>query len=630
MKPRNVIVLLVIALLCAGAWFWLEEGGGSGADTTLPAVWPKFEKHDVTAIQLSGQGSTLKLSRHGGPTDRWDVLAETELVRADANAIDDLLAALSGQSVSVKIERAKASDADFAGYGLTDPLVQIELTVPGEPIRLRYGKLTREGGKVYMDTGKDTDVWVVAKDAMELAISAISGGMKDKRLFDSTLFDVAKFEVVKGGVTSVELVRDLTQIWKIQQPWKGYAHPGKFETELNRVVNVEIEKWEEFGAPDLVKYGLDPPAYEVRVTPKGEGRKPETLLVGKDGPTGAYVMEQGTKTVAFVGRRFFEAVSMDPLAYRDRSFTRLGNDGTAIDVRLSGVNYKLEKAGHTWDVAIGTDRRPADGDKVGKLLDRLREWQTVEFLDGQKPEDFDVTEKDFVEIALTAVGRDAPGKLVLLFGREGPPGKAAAGTVYAKRKDDGGLELVESGPYDQLKLGAQQFFRSSVAELPLDAIDEITRETGFGTEGDKVQGVRIQRDVDGSDKTWKWKSGNVGTPDAEAINGMLEVLRSVRAVEWIPYDPAKDAQPMGFRPPLAETMTISVHLRNVAGIEPEPKIYIGKRRPEGGYLCRLVGHDQAGNWVFVLPDVVVDALKKDLEKAPAKEPEKAPPEDEKK
>lgn len=614
MKPRNVLFLLVVALICAGAWFFLNSEDGPGSKGPLPAVWPKFEKHDVSALKVSGQGSTLKLSRHGGPTDRWDVLADTELVRADANAVDDLLAALSSQSVSVKIERASVSDTDFAGYGLATPLVEIEITVPGAPILLRYGKLTREGGKVYMDTGPGTDVWVVVKDAMEHAISAIQSGMKDKRVFDSTLFDVAKFEVVKGGVTAAELVRDLTQIWRIQQPFKGYAHPGKFETELNRIVNVEIERWEEFGAPDLVKYGLAPPAYEVRVTPKGEGRKPEVLLVGRDTPKGVWVMEQGTKSVAFVGRRFFEAVSMDPLAYRDRSFTRLGNDGTAIDVRLSGVSYKLEKAGHTWDVAIGTDRRPADGDKVGKLLDRLREWQSVEFLDAQKPEDFDVTEKDFVEIALSAVGRDAPGKLVLLFGRKGPPGKGDAGTVYAKRKDDGGLELVESGPYDQLLAGPQQFFRSSVAELPTDAIDEITREAGFGTEGDKVQAVKIGRDLDGAEKSWQWKSGNTGQPDGQAISDILAALRSVRAAEWIPYDAEKDAERMGFRPPRAETLTISVHLRNVAGIDPDPKIYVGKRRPEGGYYARLVGHEQAGNWVFVMPDDVVEVLKLALEK----------------
>lgn len=614
MKPRNVLVLLVAALVCAGIWFWIDSTDGPGTSGTLPAVWPKFEKGDASAIELKGQGSTLKLSRHGGPTDRWDVLEGTEFVRADANAIDDLLAALTTQTVSTKIERASAPEADFAAYGLASPVVEVTITVPSGPIRLRYGKFTREGGKVYMDGGEGTDVWVVEKDAMELAIAGISSGMKDKRLFDATLFDVAKYEVVRGGVTSVELVRDLAQIWRFQQPFKGYAHPGKFETELHRVVNVEIERWEEFGAPDLVKYGLDKPAIEVRVTPKGEGRAPEVLLVGKDTPAGVYVMGAGTKSVAFVGRRFFEAVTIDPVAYRDRSFTRLGNDGTAVDVRLGGVAYKLEKAGHTWDVVVGGERRPADGDKVGKLLDRLREWQTVEFLDAQKPEDFDVTEKDLVEVSLNAVGRDAPGKLVLLFGREGPPGKAEAGTVYARRRDDGALELVESGPYAQLRQGAQQFFRSSVAELPPDAIDEITREAGFGTEGDKVQAVKIGRDLDGADKSWQWKTGNTGQPDGAAISDMLAALRSVRAVEWIPYSAEKDAQRMGFRPPKADTLTISVHLRNVAGIDPDPKIYVGSRRPEGGYFARLVGHEEANNWVFVMPDDVVDVLKRDLEK----------------
>jgi hypothetical protein len=612
MKKANVLFMLALVVVCVVVWFLLPKDESS-ADK-LPAVMPSFAKADVTAVTVEGQGSKLQLRRREGSSDRWDVVAGTELVRGDANAIDDLLTALSREEVKTKFERKSVADADFAGYGLDKPVVSVELTAAGKQVLVRYGKLTREGTSVYADTGAATDVWIVAKDAMESAISAMSSGLKDKRLFDTSLFDVAKLEVVKGGVTLAEVERDPSQIWRITQPFKGYANPTTFETELNRIVNVEIAKWEEFGAPDLVKYGLEKPAYEVRVTPKGEGRKPETLLVGSSDDNGCYAMEAGTRSVAHVNRRFFDAVSISPRDYRDRSFTRLGIDGTAVLVSLGDVHYKLESVGETWDVVLGTERHPGDGAKIGKLLERIREWQTVEFLDSQQPADLGISEKDFVEITLTAPGRDAPGKLVLFFGGPGTDEKEMK-TVYGRRKDDGGVERVDAAPLEQMKGGAEQFFRTKVHDFPTDAIEVIERTKGFGPDGEKVQEAKIRRDTSAAKKGWDWDaSGHTGQPDGKVITDILKALFELDAVEWIPFSPEKDNELMGFRPPKGETMAIHVHLANLAGTDPDPTIYVGKKRPEGGYYARLVGKDEVGSWAFVMSDKTVEMLRQALSK----------------
>src|SRR5882724_10036971 len=203
MKKKNVLFMLAIVALCVVVWFLLPKDD-LAKDKLLPPVMPVFNKADATAMTISGQGSKLQLRRRDGSTDRWDVVVGTEFVRGEANAIDDLLTALSRQEVKQKIERSTVTDADIGTYGLGTPDVTIELTAAGKPIVVRYGGLTREGSSIYMDTGPSTDVWIVAKDAMSLAISAISSGLKDTRLFDTTLFDVAKLEIVKDGVTAAE------------------------------------------------------------------------------------------------------------------------------------------------------------------------------------------------------------------------------------------------------------------------------------------------------------------------------------------------------------------------------------------------------------------------------------------
>ena len=97
------------------------------------------------------------------------------------------------------------------------------------------------------------------------------------------------------------------------------------------------------------------------------------LLVGKTDESGrAFVMEAGSRNVGVMPKRFIDSVAKDPLAYRDRSFTRLGHGGVAVDVKLGNVVYRLEQAGRTWDAEIGSERRPADGNAVARLLDRIR------------------------------------------------------------------------------------------------------------------------------------------------------------------------------------------------------------------------------------------------------------------
>lgn len=607
---RNMLLMLTLAVLCIVGYFVLSTPDADDG-TKLPPNWPKFDRSEVTAITVKGQGSKVELRKREGSKDRWDVVEGTETLRADANKVDDLLTQLSRQTVRDRIRFADLEKGDIEGYQLHEPSIEVLLTGTGSPVEVRYGKTSQEGTKIYMDTGVGTDVWIVPRDAFEHALATIAVGVKDTRVFDSTLYDVQKLEIIEGGVTRVLVSKDLNQVWHIDQPFRGYANPTKFEAHvLNPIVNAQIEKWAEIGAPDLTKYGLDKPKYEVRIVPKSEGRSPESLLVGNASPEGSvFVMEPGTRVVGVLPKSFLDAVSTQTNYFRDLSFTRLGHGGVAVDVKLGKVMYRLESVGPSmWDVVMGTERRPADGEKVRQLLDQIREWQSVEFLDTQKPEDLGIDGKDFVVIEREPVGKE-PGQKIILFISAGqrPDGK----TVYAQRKDDGGPEKVDAAVIDRLLLGPVQFFRTSVKEIALDTVAGFSREAGFGDEGARLQTMKVRRELDAKDKSWsKDGPGLVGDLDWPALNGMLDAVRSIRAVQWLTYAPEKDNERFEFRPPRASTMTFTIHL-NSMGSEHDPVLYIGKRRPEGGYFARM---NDTGDWAFVLDDAVVEALKKPIAK----------------
>jgi len=618
MKPKNVVVMLVLVALCFVAYLVISgKKHGTDGDGVLPSVWPKFGKNDAAAITIRGQGEELKLRRREDSSDRWDVIEGLEFVRADANAVDDLLSAVSRQSVSSRYKHETVSAADLKGYGLEKPTIEMELTVAGKPLLVRYGHLTREGSKVYADGGAGTDVWVVPKDAMELAISAVPHRLHDKRLFDTTGFSVAKVEIVKDGVTTAEVSRDIEQVWHVSQPFKGYANNPKFDAVVNRIVNVEVEAWEAFGAPDLEKYGLAKPTYEVRVTGKGEGKKPEVLEVGKEVVGGGcYVKEAGTKSVARVGKSFFDAITKEtPDTYRDASFTRLGNSGVAVDVNVGTVHYRLEKAGAMWDVIQGEEpRRPADGEKINRLLTALRGWETVEFLDKTDPAEMGVTEKgDFIQIDRESVGSGDTPRVTLLIGKRGPDDK----TVYAQRKGDGGLERVDAAPLVELLRGPQQYFKSVALEWKTALVESLARDSGLEGEGASVEIAKVTRDLSSTDKSWKWASNNVGPIHGDALNDMLTVLNALRVAEWVPFQPEKDNERMGFKPPKGATLTVEVHLQIQGPLDADPKLYVGRRRPEGGYYARIFEKDgddkvKKSSWAFILDDETVKTLMKPL------------------
>ena len=54
MQLRNVIVMLVFAILVLGAWLAVQDLGKGGA--VMPNAWPKLVKDDVQRLELAIKG----------------------------------------------------------------------------------------------------------------------------------------------------------------------------------------------------------------------------------------------------------------------------------------------------------------------------------------------------------------------------------------------------------------------------------------------------------------------------------------------------------------------------------------------------------------------------------------------
>ena len=614
MRPRNVLVMLVIAVLAVLAFFALQGDDGSGKPK-LPATLPVFEKSAVTKISATNNGTPLVLRRRADRSDAWEVEVETATVRADANAIDELLMELARQDVRAQYqyERDKLTEADIKGYGLDAPQTSIELTVPGKTILVRFGKKTREGTGWYVDNGPKTDVWVVGGNVVESLLSHGETGYRSNRLTDVRLFDIGNVEIVKGGVTLLQAERDTTQIWRVTQPFNGFADPDEFQKLLGKLAGTDVLKWVEIDARNLKERGLDPPVAEVRLTAK-KGGEPSVVLVGNaEGESGVYVVEKGTRNVALSPKRLLDAIlelEARPDVVRDRSFTRIGIDGTSISVKLGSVVYELRKEGASWDVTK-PERFPGDDAAIRDAMEKIRSWKALEFADAAKPEEKGIKDGgDSIEIELAGNARTT-----LRIGD-----RADAMSWWAQRKSQegvGGVERVDGSVIDLFAKGYPQFMRKQVRDFAVFMGDllKIEREAGQSDEGKSVKSVVVAQDS-ARDVAWDFAvqgPGAVGTLDTAALQRLLGALRTIMTKQWLFWDDSKDAE-MGFKPPFAETLTITLKFAPAAGTPPgglEQTLLVGKKAPTGGYYARFAN---AEGWAFILSEADVEALKVPLAK----------------
>ncbi len=603
MTWRNVLAMLVLVALAAGAAFWLRPGEGTerkGPSTLLAA----FDRKDVTRVEAKFQGVELKLRRRGGDSEVWEMQAGMDFVRADAARVDDLLGALIRSEVRRSFAPSEVDAAALREYGLDAPELSFTLQLPGGERSARFGRTSREGENVYADRGPGTDVLVVPVDAFRDFAGAFTNSLRDLHVTDLRAYDIQRIEVARRGVTTLEASVDPTSIWRVTQPYKGYAERQAFMARLSQIVGEECSRVVEDGAQDLARYGLVQPEAEVTLTSKRGAVR--TLFVGAADAElagGRYVMEKDTHSVLAASKRFADAVLGDAAELRDRAFARVGFGIVGVTVKLGETAYVLKKTHHDWEIE-SPGREPADEKAVEDFLEAIRQWHTAEFLDRAQPGEYGIEpEGDQIEIAL-----DGGAKTKLLIGNTD-----ASGRLYAQRADDGGVEVVLAGPVDRAKLGWLQFKRKSALELPIEDIEFLAREPGFGEEGSKLTAEKWRRDLSALDKDWKADMGVTGSGlDATAMNGVLAALRSVTALEWRHWDRSK-AEEYGFAKDGggAATCWFEIGLRGEFGAEPGAPgtgtyyLLIGSKLPDrDAYYALRKGQDYA----FLLDGGVVRQL----------------------
>lgn len=613
MNVRTMVVMLVVAVLAVVLMLYARDQDDSRSDGALPASLLRFDPRSVAELELSAQGESVHVRRDPADSESWQLLLETTAVRADAARIEDFANLLTQVHVHERYDRAEVGPQDYAGFGLAEPSGTVKITVPGEVLELRFGKPTLFRDQFYAESHDGEYVWVVSRDAYDELVTLLADGVRSNRITPLGSLDVKQLEVSQRGVTTHQVLRNEQQVWVVRQPYRGFAHPSRFERTLARIVNALAVEFVDDDVQTPSRYGLDEPEWVVTLTPRREAEEPEVLLVSKPGEDGtAFVMEEGGTAVVRAGAEFVEALAGDAREYRDPNFTRLGLDGVALRVRLDGKAYELVKEGESWDITEPV-RDPADNQLVEALMDDLRAWAAIEFHDLATPESKGIDGEDVVELERRS------GELIKLLlgdpvpGRVDEEGRPTA--YYAQREDAGGRYAVVTVPIGPLRtvLDGYAQFRSKTARVwnPTEL-----RFIGRQVAADANRNLTLERDFNGTRALpWRLGAGYDGELDPIALAPLLNLLKQVRVVDWVPST-LEHREAVG----IEDENKPSV-LRFEVGFEdeafPTPPngviqvLLVGEPTGEDAYHARFAGDK---TWAFTLPKGFVDALMRPLRK----------------
>ena len=331
--------------------------------------------------------------------------------------------------------------------------------------------------------------------------------------------DVTAMEL-KRPDGAVKAVRE-GESWQLVTPVKARGDRGPVEETITTVVTAKMDREIDAAPKSLADFGLDPPAAEIDLTLKNG--KHLLLLLGAKSPTGVwvYAKERDKPNVFVVGETVLRDATRPPADFRDKTVLAFSRpDVTALEIGTGGESMTVEADGQKWKITRPVPR-PADGDSISDLLEKLGAARVKEFV-AEGP------------ASLGPYGLDRPARLVvhvgkekdraaktLLFGRVDVEKKG----VYAMREGEASVLLI---PEDVWKAVPQNVAALRDKTVVAFARDKVTR---LDIESPKGQ-VTVTREKD----VWKIVAPEALAADQVEAGAVLSQLQGLRAQGFLSDD----------------------------------------------------------------------------------------------
>jgi len=382
MKPRQILIYLVLFILAAG-FYWLYEVVFKDREADLEksqALIFDLDQEKVTALRLKTESGEIHLERQGKKD--WRLIQPVETPAVDYKVDMIISKALSGK----KGGAFKGSSDDLAQFGLDKPSVALTLMSGGKILgpTLYLGGKKPLGLAYYARLGNEKEIFSVPDDFRKtLNKTAFDLRNKDLLMFDQDKIDGLRVH----GAEEIELKKTGVRQWEVLKPGSSPADPNKVESIIFDGLKKEVKAFptEPVNSPE---FGFDEPKLVIEVLSQGKvvadiavgrtkAKEPADRKAGEPETEGYYVRSSERSGAVLIDREAFTALNKTLDDVIDKHILSFEEDQvTAVEISAQGKTFKAERTDDGWKTVEPEEAR----DKDFNMLHLVYYLENLEYL----------------------------------------------------------------------------------------------------------------------------------------------------------------------------------------------------------------------------------------------------------
>ena len=232
-----------------------------------------FQRTDTIRIEIKQDTETTICTKNFDST--WELQTPTGKIKADAEAVDDLLFGVDSLEAAAFVDD---STGNLASYGLATPSIKVTFTQRGEeePTVLRIGDYTQDG-TVYVKAEQSTQVSRVKRTLID-KIAQGTAWLRDKQVLSFHIDATIRLTSTVAGETPFTCQR-LGTNWRLTAPVREDANNAEVNAIIYELDDLMADAFVgSKSTPTDTATGFDKP--NVQLTIELRNQKVYTLQVG--------------------------------------------------------------------------------------------------------------------------------------------------------------------------------------------------------------------------------------------------------------------------------------------------------------------------------------------------------------
>lgn len=373
------ILFAVVTLLAAYTFYEFRAKSKSG----LPVAEGEtrlfdFGMNEVEAVDVERNAGAFSIERRG---DDWYLTKPVQDL-ADKAIVDSFLYSLVDQRIKDFVSEDEVSQVKWEDLGLDSGFTKLIVHSKGKSVSADVSSKNAFDGRFYMRVNGEPKL---GDRSWAQIFQRNPESFRNKYLWPHGMNSETQsisFKYPEGKTWREVTLESKEGKWSMTPPVNHEISDVQISNWLDDLKDFKAVEVISDPGPDLSKFGLVTPRYEIHITtqdPQGEGEKVSIKISGPIAED-VYAMREGNPAVYKLTRTAAERVKVDTDYFREGQspFQFSLELARQIEVETTKGRVKIEKDGENWKLVDGGNLE-LKTDKLVELFQKVRDLDAREF-----------------------------------------------------------------------------------------------------------------------------------------------------------------------------------------------------------------------------------------------------------